>query len=204
MQVKIKGVVRDMDKEKLRTDLRKQLLKITASQRAEKSRRACENLIQTPEFQNACTVMMYMPLPHELDISEAILKAWQMEKTVAVPKISWEQRHMIPVEIASLETGFSTEVLGLRNPVNGRPVPFEDIDLVVIPAMGYDRKGNRLGRGGSYYDNFLANKQLRAVRCGMGFDEQVVDSIPVAEHDESIDFLVTDKEVIYFNTRQGG
>ncbi len=111
---------------------------------------------------------------------------------------------MIPVEITSLETGFSTEVLGLRNPVNGRPVPFEDIDLVVTPALGYDRKGHRLGRGGSYYDNFLANKRLKAVRCGMGFDEQVVDEVPVGEHDEPIDFLVTDKEVIYFNTRQGG
>ncbi len=193
-----------MDKEKLRIDLRKRLQKLTAAQRAEKSRRACENLISTPEFQSATTVMMYMPLPHELDICDAILKAWQMEKTVAVPKISWEQRHMIPVEITSLDTGFSTEVLGLRNPVNGRPVPFEGIDLVVTPALGYDRKGNRLGRGGSYYDRFLANKQLKAIRCGMGFDEQVVDQIPVTEHDEPIDFLVTDKEVIYFKTRQGG
>lgn len=111
---------------------------------------------------------------------------------------------MIPVEITSLETGFSTEVLGLRNPVNGRPVPFEDIDLVVTPALGYDRKGHRLGRGGSYYDNFLANKRLKAIRCGMGFDEQVVEEVPVGEHDEPIHFLVTDKEVIHFNTRQGG
>jgi len=202
--MKVKGVVQDMDKEKLRTELRKRLLKMTAVQRAEKSRLACENLISTPEFQSATTIMMYMPLPYELDICEAILKAWQMKKTVAVPKISWEQRHMIPVEITSLETGFSTEVLGLRNPVNGRPVPFEDIDLVVTPALGYDRKGNRLGRGGSYYDRFLANDRLKAVRCGMGFDEQVIDQIPVAEHDEPIDFLVTDKEVIRFKIRQGG
>lgn len=193
-----------MDKEKLRADLQKRLLKITVAQRAEKSRRACQNLIATPEFQSATTVMMYMPLLHEVDVCEAILTAWQMEKTVAVPKISWEQRHMIPMEITSLETGFATEKMGLRSPVNGKPVPFEDIDLVVTPAIGYDRRGNRLGRGGSYYDRFFANKQLKAVRCGMGFDEQVVDNIPVAGHDQPIDFLVTDKEVIYFNIQQGG
>lgn len=204
MKTKVKGVVQDMDKEKLRIDLRKRLQKITPVERAEKSQRACQNLISTPEFQSAATLMMYLPLPHELDICEAILKAWQMEKTVAVPKISWEQRHMIPVEITTLETDFATEVMGIRNPVNGRPVPFEDIDLVVTPALGYDRKGNRLGRGGSYYDRFFANERLKAVRCGMGFVEQVVNEIPVAEHDESIDFLVTDKEVIYFNIRQGG
>ncbi len=81
--------------------------------------------------------MMYLSLPHELDTSEAILTAWQMGKTVVVPKISWQQRHMIPVEINSLETGFSEEVMGLRNPITGVPVPFEEIDMVVAPGLGF-------------------------------------------------------------------
>jgi len=147
--------------------------------------------------------MMYLSLPHEVDTSEAILHAWQLGKTVAVPKISWQQRHMIPVQINSLETGFSTEVSGLRNPVTGVPIPFEEIDLVVAPALGFDRKGNRLGRGGSYYDRFFANKELKAPRCGFAFVEQVVDSIPVTDSDQPINLLVTDEEVIYFNHKKG-
>lgn len=90
------------------------------------------------------------------------------------------------------------EVAGLRNPVKGLPVPFADIDLVVTPALGFDRKGNRLGRGGSYYDRFFANKELTAARCGMAFAEQVVDSVPTTERDQPMDLLVTDEEVIYF------
>jgi 5-formyltetrahydrofolate cyclo-ligase len=110
---------------------------------------------------------------------------------------------MIPVRINSLETGFSTGSSWLRNPVAGVPVPFEEIDLVVTPALGFDREGNRLGRGGSYYDRFFANKQVRAARCGFAFAEQLLGSIPVTERDEPVDFLVTDEGILYFNNVKG-
>lgn len=192
-----------MDKMELRRKLRNCLLAMPSEQRSEKSRKACQNLVSTSQFQNALAVMMYLSLPHEVDTSEAILYAWQLGKTVVVPKISWQQRHMIPVQINSLETGFSTGASGLRNPTAGVPVPFEDIDLVVAPALGFDRKGNRLGRGGSYYDRFFANEELKAPRCGFAFAEQLVDAIPVTERDEPVDLLVTDEGIIYFNNRKG-
>ena len=192
-----------MDKTQLRQELQNCLLQLSEKQRAEKSRKACQNLVSTPQFQDASAIMMYLSLPHEVDTSEAILHAWQLGKTVVVPKISWQQRHMIPVQINSLETGFSTEVSGLRNPITGVPIPFEEIDLVVAPALGFDRKGNRLGRGGSYYDRFFINKQLKAYRCGFAFTEQVVDWIPVTDSDQPVDLLVTDEEVIYFSHSKG-
>jgi len=82
-------------------------------------------------------------------------------------------------------------------------MPIKDIDLVIAPALGFDRKGNRLGRGGSYYDRFFANEELKAPRCGFAFAEQVVDLVPVTEQDKPVDFLVTNDEVIYFNNRKG-
>jgi 5-formyltetrahydrofolate cyclo-ligase len=110
---------------------------------------------------------------------------------------------MMAVEINSLETGFSTSAAGLRNPVMGVPVPFEEISLVVIPALGFDRKGNRLGRGGSYYDRFFTDEKFKASKCGFAFTEQVVDSIPVTSRDVPVDFLVTDEEIMYFNNQEG-
>ncbi len=192
-----------MDKAQLRSELQKRLLQMSDEQRSGKSHKACQNLISTPQFQSASAIMMYLSLPHEVDTSEAILHAWQLGKVVAVPKISWQQRHMIPVQINSLETGFSTSASGLRNPITGIPTPFAEIGLVVTPALGFDRKGNRLGRGGSYYDRFFANDELKAPRCGFAFAEQIVDSVPMAETDVPVDFLVTDEEVVYFNDRQG-
>jgi 5-formyltetrahydrofolate cyclo-ligase len=191
-----------MDKMELRRHLRKCLLEMTDEQRSEKSTKACRNLVSTRQFRSAAVVMMYLSLPHEVDTSEAILSAWQLGKTVLVPKVSWQQRHMIPVQINSLETDFSTEASGLRNPITGVPMPLEDIDLVVTPALGFDGKGNRLGRGSSYYDRFFANAELKATRCGFAFAEQQVETVPVAEHDEPVDFLVTDEGVTYFDKRK--
>ena len=192
-----------MDKAQLRSTLLKRLHAMPSEQRNEKSRKACRNLVSIEPFQKASTVMMFVSLPHEVDTSEAILHAWQLGKVVAVPKISWEQRHMIPVQISSLETGFSVSASGLRNPIAGVPVPFEDIDLVVTPALGFDNKGNRLGRGGAYYDRFFANSQLKALRCGFAFSEQLVESIPVTEHDQPVDMVVTDEGIVQISNVKG-
>jgi 5-formyltetrahydrofolate cyclo-ligase len=192
-----------MEKVELRQQLRARLLAMPPEQRKEKSRKACRHLIATEQFQNASIIMMFLSLPHEVDTSDAILQAWQLGKTVAVPKISWQQRHMIPVQINSLDTGFSTGTWGLRNPTTGVPIPFGQIDLVVTPGLGYDRKGNRLGRGGSFYDRFFANKDLRACRCGLAFAEQVMELIPTTESDEPVEWLVTDEEVVHCNGQKG-
>ena len=192
-----------MDKERLRSKLQRRLLEMSAEQRSKKSRQACQNLVSTPQFQDASAVMLYLSLPHEVDTSEAILYAWQLGKIVSVPKVSWQQRHMIAVQINSLETDFSTSASGLRNPVTGVPMPFEEIDLVVTPALGFDKKGNRIGRGGSFYDRFFANDELKAPKCGFAFTEQVIDSVPVTRTDVPVDFLVTDEEVVYFNKEEG-
>lgn len=183
----------------LRNELKARLVAMSEEARGEKSKAACRNLIETPQFQRSAVVMVYLSLPHEVDTAAIILAAWQQGKTVAVPKVSWQQRHMIPVIITSLDTGFSTEVGGLRNPITGAPMPIEEIDLVVAPGLGFDRKGNRIGRGGSYYDRFFANKGLHAAKCGFAFEEQVVDTVPTDEHDVRMDMLVTDDEVLHFN-----
>ncbi|MCJ7730551.1 MAG: 5-formyltetrahydrofolate cyclo-ligase [Sedimentisphaerales bacterium] len=188
-----------MEKVQLREKLQKCLLEMSEKQRTAKSKKACRNLISTPQFQNASTIMLYLSLPYEADTTEAILCAWQLDKIVAVPKISWQQRHMMPVQIKSLETGFLTEVTGLRNPLEGVPMAIEEIDLVVAPALGFDRKGNRLGHGGSYYDRFFANTAIKAQRCGFAFAEQMIEDVPMRDHDKQMDFLVTDEEIIHCN-----
>jgi 5-formyltetrahydrofolate cyclo-ligase len=187
------------DKKRLRLQLQASLRELSQTQRSQKSKKACANLLQTDAFRNSAVIMMYLPLPHEVDTSTAIMNAWNLGKTVVVPKISWTQRHMMPVVISSLETGFSTEVHGLKNPVTGVPIPLEEIGLVIAPGLGFDRHGNRLGRGGAYYDRFFTNPRLHCVKCGFAFQQQIVDAVPVTQHDCPLNMLVTDEEVLNFN-----
>ncbi|MFA6185639.1 MAG: 5-formyltetrahydrofolate cyclo-ligase [Phycisphaerae bacterium] len=190
-----------MDKQQLRQQIRTMMCKMTDQQRSEASQKACNALINTPEFQNASTVMAFLSMPHEIDTTSLILYAWRHSKTIVVPKISWQQRHMIPVRITSLEAGIATEIGGLRNPVIGVPVPMDDIDLIVTPGLAFDTAGNRLGRGGSYYDRFFVHKDLKAVKCGLAFAGQLVPAVPAFQHDQPIDMLVTDEKVMYFKQK---
>ena len=171
-----------MDKAQLRSEIQHTLLALQSESRERKSRRACQRLVAAEQFQNASTVMMFLSLPHEIDTSEAILSAWQLGKSVA---------------------GISTEASGLPNPTTGLPVPFGDIDLVVTPALAFDRNGNRLGRGGGFYDKFFAHDRLKACRCGFAYAEQIVKTVPATDHDQTMDMVVTDDEIIRFNDRKG-
>jgi len=185
-----------MDKSTLRHEIKKRLVQISREDRIAKSKQICDRVIKSDIFQGASVVMMFLSLPHEVDTTPLILSAWQQGKTVAVPKISWEQRHMIPVEITSLETGLKTESMGLRTPTNGVPVPFDEIDLIITPGLGFDKDGNRLGRGGSFYDNFFKHKKITAARWAVAFSQQICDEIPNDDNDVPIDAVVTENEIV--------
>ncbi len=105
---------------------------------------------------------------------------------------------MLPIEIRSLSDDVSESPMGIREPVQGVPIPVSGIDLIVVPGLGFDLDGHRIGRGRGFYDRFLAHQDWRGVSCGLAIHEQVVEQVPVAEHDVRVDMLVTDSAVQHF------
>ncbi|MCF7972239.1 MAG: 5-formyltetrahydrofolate cyclo-ligase [Phycisphaerae bacterium] len=186
-----------MDKAQLRKRLRNDLMNMSPEARAQKSQRACLNLVSFSLFQEASTIMIFLSLEYEIDTAKAIEQAWAQGKTVAVPRISSaHNRTMECVGIKSFQEEFSVNSFGLRHPVSQAIVPMEEIDLVVAPGLGFDLQGNRLGQGGGYYDRFLCAPQLSATRCGFAFEEQIITGIPTHDHDQAMEFLVTDKQSV--------
>ncbi len=166
---------------------------------ADKSRIACEKVIALDEFRKATAVMLYMPIAGEIDSTEIALAAWRYGKTVLVPRIEVESAgHMIAVETDSLDDEMATGSFGIRYPARGRPWPIEDIDFIVVPALIFDRRGHRIGRGGGFYDRFLAQPGMRAIACGLAFAEQLIDHLPNHVHDKPVDMLVTDEHFLRF------
>lgn len=165
----------------------------------EKSLAACQRLFALPEFQNARTVMAYLAMPEEVNVDDVAHHLWRENRRFLVPKIgNLEQRHMVAVEIHSLEKGMTRGELGIRQPETSEEFPPGDIEFIIVPALAYDRKGGRLGRGGGFYDRFLASEHLQAITCGLAFSEQVIDELPLHAHDRPVDILVTDSEVLRF------
>lgn len=181
-----------MTKSQLREQVRAQLSRMSAEDRINKSHQICRLVMDSEEFRQASVVMVFLSMPHEVDTTPLILQGWRQGKTIAVPKVSWTQRHMIPVEIQSLETGLETTFQGLRNPTEGVPVLFEEIDLVLTPGLAFDIRGNRLGRGGAYYDRFFKSPGLSASRWALAFSLQVFEEIPTGPEDEPVDVIVTE------------
>jgi len=167
-------------------------------ERATGSLRACHRMFAHKEYVKAEVIMVYLALPMEVDTSSIVLRAWQDRKRVLAPKVSWNQRRMLPLQINSLTDDLVVSNLGIREPVSGTPFPIRHIDLVIVPGLAFDEYGNRLGRGRGFYDRFLAHPEFTGVSCGMAFHQQVVPSVPVGPLDQAIDMLVTDTDVYRF------
>jgi 5-formyltetrahydrofolate cyclo-ligase len=177
----------------IRRELRDRLAAMSDADRHAKSIAACSLITSSPEFAAARVIMLYVSIPTEVDTAPLALRAWQAGKTVVVPKVAWDQRRMLPIEISSLTTGMTSTGPGIREPIAGQPMPVEFIDLVIVPGLGFTNTGYRIGRGMGFYDRFLAQPTFVGLSCGLAFGEQVVDDLPVLDHDIPLSMLATDK-----------
>jgi 5-formyltetrahydrofolate cyclo-ligase len=105
---------------------------------------------------------------------------------------------MLPVEISSLQTGLTSTGPGISEPISGKPVPIDLIDLVIVPGLGFTPAGLRIGRGLGFYDRFLAQSDFIGRSCGLAFETQVIESLPALDHDMPLSMLVTEQGVRRF------
>ena len=187
----------DMTKQAVRRRLRETLAAMSEAERHAKSVAACRLVCGSPEFAAAHVVMLYLSTPSEVDTAPIALRCWQDGKQVVVPKVSWDQRRMLPVEISSLKDGLTTTG-PVREPIAGKPIPLDLIDLVIVPGLGFTPTGYRIGRGMGFYDRFLAQPEFTGMTCGLSFQEQVVESLPLLDHDVPLGMLVTDSGISRF------
>ena len=185
-------------KTNIRRQLRETLAQMTEPTRHAKSTAACSAIIASPEFTAARVIMVYLSTPTEVDTANLAIRAWKQGKTVVVPKVSWDQRRMLPVEISSLHTEITTTGPGVREPMSGNPIPTDLIDLVIVPGLGFTETGYRIGRGMGFYDRFLAQSEFIGVSCGLAFEEQIVPALPILDHDVPLSMLATDKGIRRF------
>jgi 5-formyltetrahydrofolate cyclo-ligase len=185
----------------MKSDLRKQMRAIMAAippeQREVRSRTACGQMASLPEFRRAGMVLLFLSMPTEIDTTPLLLRCWTEGKSVCVPRVDWDTQRMDLIEIRSLDTGLSDRgIPGLREPVAGTPVPLDMINFAVIPGMAFDRRGYRLGRGKGFYDRLLARPDFAGMRCGFGYDEQLLPEIAIEPHDMPMQMIVTDARIV--------
>lgn len=203
-------------KARLRRDVAAALARLRADRRRRAGIAAARRLALLPAVAEAGTLMAFLSLPTEIDTWPAIRWAWNAGKRVAVPRMeaapgAGAVRTMAPVRLEPADVTSVSDhpalrpgAFGILTAPEAPVVPPEEIDVVLVPCMAVDRRGNRLGKGGGYYDGFLARPEVRAVRIALALREQVLDAVPVGEGDEPMDRIVTEDEVLRFDRSGAG
>lgn len=174
--------------------LRQKLLKILRNQKeVERLKRSFDihkKLFSLPEFIKAKIIFCYLSFDGEVETFRMIAKAITLGKKVAVPVIKRPDKMLRPSLIEDCEDGLEVGPYGIYQPKSSyiHNIPLNKIDLVVVPAVAFDLKGNRIGRGWGYYDRFLHALPRKIPSVGLAFDFQILDKIPSLEsHDLPVD-----------------
>ncbi|MCX5677819.1 MAG: 5-formyltetrahydrofolate cyclo-ligase [Candidatus Omnitrophica bacterium] len=172
-------------KHKIRRHIIEKLKSHSALEKSKKSAIIKDKLFNEKEFKKAKLVMFYVSLKDEVDTLSMIDEAVKMGKRVCVPVILKEEKRLIAGEIKDREKDLERQHFGIYQPIVGhvREVPLEDIDLVVVPGIAFDKNNVRLGRGHGYYDRFLCGLPKETRTIGIAFDFQVLEYLPKDSHD---------------------
>ncbi len=183
-------------KQTLRREIRTRLRALTPATHAEASLVICELAANLPAFSQSRCVALFAPLPSEPDIHPLIEEAWAEGKRVVLPLMI--KQGPTPVldwhEVTSWDDVIVPGPFGLREPEPLRcpRVPIAELDCVFVPGIAFDSQGHRLGRGGGFYDTFLAQAPATLPAIGLFFSAQKVPSVPREPHDQSLRTILTE------------
>lgn len=180
---------KDMEKSEIRRKIRNLRMMLSEAEKAQAADEVFDQLEKTAAFMMADNILMYHSLPDELS-THRFLKKWNGRKHFFLPRVNGVNLDILPYEETRLELGS----FQIEEPTGDNYANVDDIELMIIPAVAFDRRRNRLGRGKGFYDRLLATS--RATKIGVGYEFQLMDELPAEEHDVAMDMVITQKTII--------
>lgn len=156
-----------------------------------KSKDIILKLIDLEECKGPKSIVMYLSYGSEVMTFDTINLALITGMRVLVPYLVGNEMEVS--EIKNL-TELKITDYGILEPINREKVRSDEIDIVVVPGIAFDEKGNRIGSGLGFYDRFL--KKCNAIKIGIAFDFQIIDNIKPTKEDIPVDIIITEKRVI--------
>lgn len=191
----------DMQEEKkqLRAHMRRILASIPADERQKTSLAIVETIQSLEAWKTAPVVLAFLPLPTEIDLRPLLDTALAEGKLVALPRCQIDQSLSFHQIHAGYQCAVCTGPFSLQEPPQDWPVinptTLPDGSLVFVPGFAFTATGIRLGKGKGYYDRLLAGIPSRILTIGVCFNQQLLEHIPVGEHDKSVHCVVTERQI---------
>ncbi len=174
----------------LRKQIRTVLKNIPPAARDDASAQLCARLKKQSFWKNAVSILFFAPLPDEADVWPLLEETVASGKIAALPRFHPADRSYAARRVQNPRIEIAIGQFGIREPgPSCFEIPLNQIDLVLVPGVAFDLRGNRLGRGRGFYDCMLA--ETRGVKCGIAFDEQIADDVPTGTHDRQMNFILT-------------
>ena len=179
------------DKTELRKKIRELKRAVSAEEKFRRSEAVMRRVEALPEFEKARVVLLYWSMDDEVQTHDFVNR-WYDKKVLLLPCVEGDD--LLLRQYTGPECLVAGEQFGIGEPAATLPVftELERVEMIVVPGVAFDRTGNRMGRGRGFYDRLLKSTP-NAVKVGVAYDFQMIESVPVEPHDVKMNLVVSEQ-----------
>lgn len=185
-----------MSKDYIRRNIRARKTLLDDTEKRQAAMKVFHQLEQLAAFALSNNILIYHSLSDELSTLDFIDK-WQRNKSFFLPRVNGVDLDILPYNRTRLQMG----AFRIEEPQGDDITDPGVMEMVIVPAVAYDRNGNRIGRGRGYYDRLLP--KTKALKVGVAYDFQIVDDnlFEPDAHDVAVDIVITESNIYYRKKR---
>ena len=177
-----------MDKKELRRKIREAKKLVPLEEKLRRSAPIMNQVEQLPQFQQASTVLLYWSMDDEVQ-THSFVERWYRQKVLLLPCVVGDD--LVLRQYTGPECMVAGEQFGIGEPTGEEWKDLGAVELIVVPGVAFDKQNNRMGRGRGFYDRLLKSTP-NAVKVGVAYDFQMLDTIPVEPHDVKMNRVITE------------
>ena len=188
----------NLTKSALRKSFLKKRCALSSQEHADMSFAIANNCLKLPIW-HLDYYHIYLPIKAKAEIDTTLILTLLQgkDKQVILPRIKGsELEHILLTDITKLKTN----ILGITEPEKGIKISPEQIDVIFLPLLAWDKTGNRLGYGKGFYDNFLSQCRKNTIKVGLSFFDPVEKIIDIRSKDIQMDFCVNPEGIKKFTS----
>lgn len=188
------------EKKVLRKEILTKRKNLDTAEKENMDKKILDRFFESKYYKEAKKIFIYISYDSEIDTIKIIDKAFKDGKKIYVPRTEFESRLMDAVEITSFDNLIKSSYGILEPSINTPYINPNELDLIVVPGVAFDRKGGRMGYGAGFYDRYFKkiNKDNieRITKLALAYDFQVLKEVPMSAQDVPVDYIITEKEFI--------
>lgn len=188
------------DKKTLRTEIIIKRNNMDIVEKEDMDEKILDRFYESEYYKKSEKIFIYISYNSEIDTKKIIEKALKDGKKIYVPRTEFKTRLMDAVEITALDNLIESSYGALEPSIKEPHIDPNELDLIIVPGLAFDRQGGRMGYGAGFYDRYFKkiseNNIKKIVKLALAYDFQILDKVPMSEQDVPVSYIITEKEFV--------